>query len=235
MDLIGPSDNLRFHLQEDKYKRSLGFELGKVHNKKSFNVVINKVFNFGILQSKKNKTIGEKIPMTLELIDTIRILGIQDKDHDSLNPINISVSSDTVIQELTKYRKYRYRIVLESLLFSLNIENETDVNFVSCDGLANVKEALINSKLGRVLGVCYLNEWKNWELIKGQSKRSQAIFTDSEFQNKPSHFAFAFLTRSISDMLNFKVTLLNGDGNKIKFPVNEKKTLVISFKIQIVR
>ena len=173
--------------------------------------------------------------MTLELIDTIRILGIQDKDHDSLNPINISVSSDTVIQELTKYRKYRYRIVLESLLFSLNIENETDVNFVSCDGLANVKEALINSKLGRVLGVCYLNEWKNWELIKGQSKRSQAIFTDSEFQNKPSHFAFAFLTRSISDMLNFKVTLLNGDGNKIKFPVNEKKTLVISFKIQIVR
>ena len=82
--------------------------------------------------------------MTLEIIDTIRILGIQDKDHDSLNPINISISSDTVIQELTKYRKYRYRFALESLLFSSNIENETDVILVSCDGLANVKEALIN-------------------------------------------------------------------------------------------
>ena len=47
--------------------------------------------------------------MNLEIIDTSRILGIQDNDVNFLNPITISISSDTVIQKLTKYKKYRYR------------------------------------------------------------------------------------------------------------------------------
>ena len=172
--------------------------------------------------------------MGLQVVDTIRILGIQNSNYNFLNPINISISSDNVIQQLTKYRKYRYRFILESLLFSSNIENDTDVIFVSCDGLINVKEALINSKLVNVLGVCYLNELKDWELVKGQSKRSQAIFIDSEQIIKLSHFAFAFITRNISNILNFTITLLDGDGKKITFPTTENKIPIISFKIQII-
>ena len=103
--------------------------------------------------------------------------------------------------------------------------------FVSCEGLNNPKEALINSKLYSVLGVCYLNELHDWELVKGQSKRLQAVFTDSEFQNKASHLVFTFLTRSISDLLNFTVTLLDGNGNKIAFPDSEMKTPTIKIKI----
>ena len=78
MDLIKPGDNLKFELIDDVYRNSLSFELGKVHLKKSFNVVSNKVFNFGILRTEENKRTGEKRPMNLEIIDTIRILGIQD-------------------------------------------------------------------------------------------------------------------------------------------------------------
>ena len=43
LDLIKPGDNLKFELIDDVYKNSLSFELGKVHTKKSFNVVSNKV------------------------------------------------------------------------------------------------------------------------------------------------------------------------------------------------
>ena len=186
--------------------------------------VRDRFFNFGILHSKKNKTIGEKRPMTLDIIDTIQILGIQDQNYNFLNPVNISITSDNIIQELTKYRKYGYRFVLESLLFSSNFENDTDVIFVSCEGLNNAKEALINLKLYSVLGVCYLNKLQDWELVKGHSKRSQAAFADSEFQNKALHLAFAFLTRNISDLLNFTVTLLDGNGDKLTFPDAEKKT-----------
>lgn len=32
-------------------------------------------------------------------------------------------------------------------LFSSNLENDTDVIFVTCNGLTNEKEALINSKI----------------------------------------------------------------------------------------
>ena len=85
--------------------------------------------------------------MNLEIIDTSRILGIQDNDVNFLNPITISISSDTAIQRLIKYKKYRYRLLLESLLFSSNIKNDTDVILISFEGLSNTKQALINSKL----------------------------------------------------------------------------------------
>ena len=55
LDLIKPGDNLKFELIDDVYKNSLSFELRKVHTKKPFNVVSNKVFNFAILQTEKTK------------------------------------------------------------------------------------------------------------------------------------------------------------------------------------
>ena len=142
-----------------------------------------------------------------QIIDTIRILGIQNNNYDFLNPINISISSDIIIQELTKCRKYRYRFLLESLLFSSNIENNTNVIFVSCNGLNNEKKALVNSKLINILCVCYLTELKDWELVKGQPKRLQAVFTDSEERTKTPHLGFAFITWNISDLLNFTITV----------------------------
>ena len=57
--------------------------------------------------------------------------------------------------------------MLESILFSSNIENETDVILVVCNGLNNAKHALINKRLENILGVCYLTEIKDWEIIKG--------------------------------------------------------------------
>ena len=108
-----------------------------------------------------------------------------------------------------------------------------DVIFASCEGLSNAKEALINSKLDSVLGVSYLSKVKDWVEIKGQSKRLQAIFVDSKQQQKTAHLAFAFIARSISDILNFTVTLLDGNGNKLAFPNSKTKTLTLSFKIQI--
>ena len=108
-------------------------------------------------------------------------------------------------------------------MFSSNFENQTDVIFSACDGLSNAKEALINSKLGKVLGVTYLSEIKNWKLAKGQSKKSQAIFTDLEYQTKPSHLAFAFITKKITDLINFAITLLDGNRKK-KFHQMKKKS-----------
>ena len=102
LDLIRPNDNLKFQLKKDVYKNSLSFELGKVHTKKSFNVVSDKVFNFGILRSKKNKkkTIGEKRRMVIEIIDTICVLGLQIEEQIYLNPITVPITSNDVILEL---------------------------------------------------------------------------------------------------------------------------------------
>ena len=59
--------------------------------------------------------------MAGEIVDTVQILGIQNTEYSFLNPVYISINSDVVIQKLTKYQNYRYRFVLQSILFSSNI------------------------------------------------------------------------------------------------------------------
>ena len=211
-------------------------ELSKVHTKKTFNVVDNHILNFGILQTKKHKRVGEKRAMAGEIIDTVPILGIQNTDYNFLSPVYISINSDVVIKKLTKNKNYRYRFVLQSILFSSNFENKTDVILVVSNRLNNAKKTLINKTLESTLGICYLTEIKDWEIIKGQSKRSQAVFSDSEdIGATKSHIAFAFTTKSISDLLNFSVTLVAGNGENIKSPSTEKKIPIISFKTQIIK
>ena len=175
--------------------------------------------------------------MAGEIVDTVNILGIQNTDYSFLNPIYISINSDIVIQKLTKYKNYRYRFVLQSILFSSNTENETDVILVVSNGLNNAKKVLINKNLESTLGICFLTEIKDWDIIKGQSKTSQAVFSDSEDidSSRKSHFAFAFTTKNISDLLNFLVTLPAGNCQNIKFPSTEKKIPIINFKVQIIK
>ena len=43
--------------------------------------------------------------------------------------------------------------------------------FLTCNGLSDTKEPLINSKIEKVLGVTYLSKILNWELAKEQTKR----------------------------------------------------------------
>ena len=50
LDLITPDNNIKFQLKRDVYKNSVGFELLKVHEKKSYTVINNKISNFGLLR-----------------------------------------------------------------------------------------------------------------------------------------------------------------------------------------
>ena len=101
LDLIRPTERLKFQIIKDLYKNKLEFELSKVHSKKSFNVVSDKVFNFGMLRTKRKKTIGQKRPFNREIIETIKIFGIQNSEYNFLNLVYISITSDHIKQKLT--------------------------------------------------------------------------------------------------------------------------------------
>ena len=150
-----------------------------------------------------------------------------------MNPIEAKFDSNKIFERLANYKKYRF--LVESLLFSSNLENDTNVIFITCDGLSDAKDVLINSTIYKTLGVVYLSEIKNWNLVKVESKRLQAVFVDSEYHTKSSHFGFAFITKNVSNLFNFTITLLDRSGNKITFPSNKTKVSTIGFKIQIVK
>ena len=43
------------------------------------------------------------------------------------------------------------------------------------------------------------------------------------------------MTKNVSDLFNFTITLLDGKGNTITFPSNKTKVPLIGFKIQIIK
>ena len=170
--------------------------------------------------------------MSQEIIKTSHVLSLQNFiNYKQMNPIEVSLDSNDITERLSKYKKFKYRFMIENLSFSSNLENDTDVFFVTCDGLSAAQEALINSKIYKSLGVVYLLEIKYWNLEKGESKRSQAIFVDSEYHAKSSHCGLAFTTEKVYDLFNFTVTLLDGSGNKITLPSSKTKVPTTGFKI----
>ena len=239
LDLIKPKNKLKFQLDRDIYKKQIKFEIAKVHKKKTFDIVSDYVLNFSILRTGKSG-IGNKRKMKNEIVDEIPILGIQNSEFNVLNPIYISINSDNIISRLQLYRNNRFRFILNTLLFSSNIVNNTDVIIITSNGLSETKQALIikdnTPTLESTLGVCFLNEIPEWNIVKGASKRVQVVFSDSENLNQKSdHLAFSFITKNITDLLQFSITLLDGAGKKITFPADETKLPIINFTIQVLK
>ena len=168
----------------------------------------------------------------MEIMESIHVLGLQNfVNYKRMSPIEVTLDANKIIERLANYKKYKYRFLVENLLVSSNLENDTNVIFITCDGLLDPKDTVVNSKIYKTSGVVYLSEIKNWNLVKGESKILQAVFVNSEYHTKSSRFGFAFIIKNVFDLFNFTITLLDGSGNKITFPSNETKVPTMGFKI----
>ena len=170
-------------MKKDIYKNKVGFELGKVHTKTSFSTTCDDVLNFSILRTRKSKTVGEKRTMQKEIINTIHVLGLQNfVNYRRMNPIEVTLDSNEIMERLANYKKYKYRFLVENLSFSSNLEKDTSVIFITCDALSGAKDALTNSKIYKTLGVVHLSEIKNWVI---QKDRRLYLLTLSIIRNRP--------------------------------------------------
>ena len=233
---VSPKNYLTFDVLKDTYKNNLNLELTKVHTKKTFEITGDKVYNIGILAVEKRKHVGQKRSIMPEIIDKIIIIGIQNSGYSYLNPVNIQIKSESIRKRLLLKKNNKYKFVLKSLIFSSNVTNDTDSIFLISNGLNDAKKVFVGGKLEDVIGICYLSEIDDWEIIKGQTKRVQTVFVESEnFYGQSSHIALPFKTNNISDILNFSVTLVDGEGNKINFKEGETQLPLINFEIQILK
>ena len=82
------------------------------------NTTNNIINNFAILVTSKNKQIGQKRNMPKEIIESILINWLQSYNkYETLNPIEISIKSNTVVADLNRYKFYKYRFLIT--VFSL--------------------------------------------------------------------------------------------------------------------
>ena len=72
LDLIRPTERFKFQFIKDVYENKLEFELSKVHTKKSFNVVSDKVFNFSMLRTEGKKQLDKKDLLIEKLLKQLK-------------------------------------------------------------------------------------------------------------------------------------------------------------------
>ena len=178
--------------------------------------------------------------MSNQLVDEFKIAGLQNYNLDEkLNPIEIHIHDSEIQEKLSRYgtQCYKYRFIVDSLFFSSSVVQDTNVIFLICNGLNDVRDSLINRKLYKSLGVININEIKDWTKLKGESKQKKIIFNDSENPTLEKHFAFAFETvNNLSNLLNFQLRLLDDEAKPIKVAPNKQtKIPALTFSIQVIK
>ena len=222
----------------NKYLDHIALQLEDIRKPGKVETKDAKVTNFSILSTKPKRKVGSKGKISYQIVDEIRIVGLQNYNiYEKLNPIEINIRDTEIQGKLSRYgnQRYKHRFIIDRLLISSSVVQDTNAIFLICDGLNDARDSLINGKLYKSLGRININETRDWTKIKGESKWIDIIFNDSENPTLAKHFAFAFETVNLSDLLNFQLILLDDEVKLIKFAPNEKKIPALTFIIQIIK
>ena len=176
--------------------------------------------------------------MSHQIIDKIKIAGLQNRSlNEKLNPGEITIHDIEIQSKLSRYgdQRYKYGFIVNTLLISLSIVQETNVIFLIWNGFNDARTSLINGKIYKSIGVVNVNEITNWTELKGKTKLVNIVFNDSENPTLGKNFAFAFETTNLNDLLNFELSLLEGEAKPIKIASTEQKLPALTFTIQLIK
>ena len=237
-NLVRPESSLKFNVINNKYMDHIEPQLEDIKKPEEIETKDTEVTNFSILSTKPKRRIGSKAKMPYQIIDAIKIVGLQNRTlNEKLNPVKITVHDSEIQSKLSKYgnQRYKYCFIVNSLLISSSIVQEANVIFLISYGLNYGRTSLINGKIYKSIGKVNVNEITNWTELKGKSKWVNIVFNDSENPTLAKHFAFAFETTNLCDLLNFELRLLDDEAKPIKFAATEQKIPALTFTIQVIK
>ena len=137
---------------------------------------------FQFYQENLKKIVWSKGKKSYQLVDEFRSVGLQNQNLDEkLNLIEINICDSEIQGKLSRYgtQRYKYCFIVDSLLISSLVVQDTNVIFLIYNGLNDERDFLINGKLYKTVGVINISEIKDWAKLKGESKWIN-IFSDSE-------------------------------------------------------
>ena len=147
----------------------------------------------------------------MQIKDEFIIEGLQNfEQYSKINPISVRIIDPDLQTKLLFYsKKYKYRFIANSLLFSSSVKEDTKTIFISSNGLNDAKDLLFNGKVFQGTGVIYISEIEKCYKIKNESYWTNVVLTDSTYPIAAKHFAFGFETTDLHNLLNFEYSLLN--------------------------
>ena len=234
--LARPENSLKFNVVNDTYIDHIALQLEDIKNPGKIETKAAKVTNFLILSTKPKRRISSKEKISYQIIGEIKIVGLLNRSlNEKLNPVKITIHDCEIQSKLSRNgnQRYKYHFIVNSLFISSSIVQEINVIFLISNGLNNVSTSLIKRKIYKSIGVLNVNKITNWTELKGKSNWVNIVFNDWENPTLAKHFAFAFETTNLNDLLNFELSLLDDEAKPIKFPATEQKIPALTFTIQV--
>ena len=130
--LVRPEKSLKFNVVNDKYINYILLQLEDIRKPGKIETRDVKVINFSILSTKPKRKLGSKGKMSYQVIDEIRIVGLQYRSlNEKLNPVKITIHDSEIQSKLSRYGNqcYKYCFIVNSLSISSAIAQETNVIF----------------------------------------------------------------------------------------------------------
>ena len=117
--------------------------------------------------------------MQPEPVETVIVRAQKDFDvAGGLNPIQIQIRDDTVLNLLKKYKNIAYKITPIGLLFPATVTNDKNFIFATANNISGVKKGILNYKTYNILAEINTDKINNWNEIKGQSIWINVQFKD---------------------------------------------------------
>ena len=235
MSLVNSRNKLNFKIKKSQNLAKFSFGISPVVVSKKINFKNRQINNILIVSIDKKARAGQKRKMT-EILDTLLIKALQSYDrYTILNPLDIDIRSNYMTEKINNYKGYMYEVCIRNLLFSAGIKSDTQNIFLICHNLNSAKKALINGKLYSLLGIVNLSEINNWSEVQGKSIYVSVKFDDIAHIESATHFAFKFETSFPTEILEFKVELLDDKAKQIEFKDGENKVPAIDLQIDILK
>ena len=186
-NLINSRNRLHFKIKYNISKEFITLQLEDILTPKKLETEDSKITNFSILSTDKFK---------MQIKHEFKIEGFQNfEKYSEINPVNIKITNSEIQNSLLFYaRKYKYRFIGNSLLFSSSLKTDTNAIFIITNGVNDAKELLINGKLFQGIGTIFTSEIDGWKNILKNSHWTNAVLTDSQNPIAAKHFAFGFET-----------------------------------------
>ena len=130
-ELITPKNFLNFNIAYNTKRQRITLQLQNIQNPNKIKTTDSKIHNFSILTTKKQDRIGFKRKMP-QVVDEFRIEGLQSfSQYTKINPISIQITESEIQNKLSFYSKnYKYKFLINNLLFSSSIQKDTNVIFI---------------------------------------------------------------------------------------------------------
>ena len=129
----------------NKYMDHIALQLEDIRKTGKIETKDAEVTNFSILSTKPKRRVGSKGKMSDHIVDEIRIVGLQNYNVcEKMNPTEINIGDSEIQGKLSRYgtQRYKYCFVIDSLLISLSVVQDTNVIFLICNGLNDARDSL---------------------------------------------------------------------------------------------